>query len=132
MDYKNMTTERLLREEEKAEERYKEIEEQCVKDGLSFDEFCKKAEKEREIMYFIDKHKRLRKDPIVEYGKEWKGDLFTIEEFRKAVKSGLFVDSDGHGYYATETSKSDVEVYPSDFDEDLIRDDFSHVLWFNK
>ena len=132
MDYKKMSTEQLLREEERAEEKYKEIEDQCVKEGLSFDEFCKKAQKEREILYFIDKHKRLRKDPIVEFGKEWKGDLYTLEQFKKMVANGELIDDDGFGYYATEMGKSDVVIYPSDITENLIREDFTHVIWFNR
>ena len=85
-----------------------------------------------EGLYFIDKHKRLRQDPIVEYGKEWKGDTYTLEEFKKMAKSKILTDEDGYGYYATESAKSDVEIYPSDVLENLIREDFSHVIWFNK
>ena len=132
MDYKDMTVEQLDREKERLKSRYNEIEDQCVHDGLSWDEFCKKAKKEREGLYFIDKYKRLKKDPIVEYGKEWKGDTYTMEEFKKMVNDGIFTDDDGYGYYATETSKSDVFIYPSDITENLIRVDFSHVIWFNK
>ena len=42
------------------------------------------------------------------------------------------MDSDGYGYYATESAKSDVHIMPSDVIENIIRDDFSHVIWFNK
>jgi len=132
MDYKKATVEELLREEEKLLKRYHEIEDECLKERLSFDEFCKKAEKEQEGLYFIDKYLRLRQDPIVEYGKEWKGDLYSLDEFRAMVDSNAFVDDDGIGYYATENSKSDVVIKPSDITEGIIRDDFSHVMWFNK
>lgn len=132
MDYKKATLQELLKEEEKISKRYEEIEEECLKDRLGFNEFQERAKKEKEALYFIDKYKRLRQDPIVEYGKEWKGDLYTIDEFKSAVKHRLFVDSDGIGYYATETSKSDVEVLPSDFEENIIREDFSHIMWFNR
>lgn len=132
MNYSKLNTPELLREEEHLRARYEEIEEECLKEGLSFREFSKKAEKEREGLYFIDKHKRLRQDPIVEYGKEWKGDTYTLEEFKNMAKSKLLTDEDGYGYYATESAKSDVEIYPSDVLENLIREDFSHVIWFNK
>ena len=73
MDYKDMTVEQLDREKERLKSRYNEIEDQCVHDGLSWDEFCKKAKKEREGLYFIDKYKRLKKDPIVgEIPTPWK------------------------------------------------------------
>lgn len=132
MNYSKLNTAELLREEERLRTQYNEIEEECLKEGLSFSEFTKRAQKEREGLYLIDKHKRLRQDPIVEYGKEWKGDTYTLDEFKKMAKSKLLTDYDGFGYYATESAKSDVEIYPSDVLENLIREDFSHVIWFNK
>ena len=56
----------------------------------------------------------------------------SIEEFKKLVMDGALTDTDGSGLYATETSTSDVEIVPSDVEENLIREDFSHVMWFNK
>ena len=132
MDYKKASTEELLREEEKLRARYDEIEEQCLKEGLPFSEFEKRAKEPAEGLYLISKHKRLRQDPIVEYGKEWKGTTYTIDEFKKRAQSKALVDGDGVGYYATENAKSDVEICPSDVLEGLIREDFSHVIWFNR
>lgn len=132
MDYSKMNIEALKREEEKLRTKYNAIEDECLKKGLSFEEFQKMAKDEAEGLYLISKYKRLKQDPIVEYGKEWKGDLYTIEEFKKMVHSGILTDYDGSGLYATETSTSDVEVIPSDVTEGLIRDDFSHIMWFNK
>ena len=60
------------------------------------------------------------------------GDQFTLEEFKNEVENGLFIDDDGYGYYATETTKSDIYVYPSDFTENIYRDDFTHIIWFNR
>lgn len=132
MDYKDMTTDKLLKEEERNRKKYNEIEDECAKNGVSWEEFSERAKKEREALYLIDKYKRLRQDAIVEFGKEWKGDTYTIEEFKEMVKNKAITDEDGIGYYATESSKSDVKVMPSDFDENLIREDFSHVIWFSK
>jgi hypothetical protein len=56
----------------------------------------------------------------------------TVEEFKNEVENGLFIDDDGYGYYATETTKSDIYVYPSDFTENIYRDDFTHIIWFNR
>lgn len=132
MDYKNMNIDALKREEEKLRTRYKAIEDECLKKGLSFNEFQDMAHAEAEGLYLISKHKRLLQDPIIEYGKELNGDLYTIEEFKKMVEAGILTDYDGSGLYATETSTSDVEVIPSDVTEGLIREDFSHIMWFNK
>ena len=132
MEYSDMDMNALNREEERLRDKYKTIEEDCLKKGLSFEDFQKAAHEEAEGLYLISKYKRLLQDPIVEYGKEWKGDLLTMEAFKKMVNANMLTDYDGFGYYATETSKSDVQVYPSDVLENLIRDDFSHVMWFNK
>ena len=132
MDYSKKNYTELLREEERLREKYNDIEDQCLKAGASFDEFQKKAKKEAEGLYFIDKYKRLKVEPIVTYGKEWNGDYYTLEQFKANVFSGALVDDDGVGYYATETAKSDVTILPSDVKENIIRDDFTHVIWFGR
>ena len=53
-----------------------------------------------------------------------------IDEFKRRVMDGLLTDEDGEGWYATDNAKSDVRVIPSDASEDLMRTDFTHVLWF--
>lgn len=131
-DYTKKNTEELLREESRLKDRYQEIEDECLKEGKSFNEFKESVKDVAEGLYFIDKVKRLRKDPTVEYGKEWKGTTYTLEEFKSMCETKQFIDEDGIGFYATETSKSDVEIKPSDVEENLIREDFSHVIWFNK
>lgn len=132
MNYENKTYEELLREEERLDERYSEISDACAQEGLTFLEFREKVKPVKEKLYFISKYKRLKQTPTIEYGKEWKGDLFTLEEFKNEVEGGLFIDDDGYGYYATETTKSDIYVYPSDFTENIYRDDFTHIIWFNR
>ena len=132
MDYSTKSYDELLREEERLKEKLKKIEEQCLKDGLPFDAFEKKAKKEAEDLYFIGKYKRLRVQPTIEYGKEWRGDYYTIEQFKDMVKNDLFVDEDGYGYYATVNSKSDIPILPSDVKENIIREDFTHVIWFGR
>lgn len=132
MDYSNLRYDELLREEDKLKERMKAIEDQCLKDGLPFDEFQKKAEKEAEGLYFIGKYKRLRMQPTIEYDKEWRGDYLTMEQFKDLVNTGHLIDEDGYGYYATVNSKSDIPILPSDVKENIIREDFTHVIWFGR
>ena len=132
MDYSKMTITELLREESKLKKRYDDIETACLKEGLSFSDFQERAKEPAEGLYFIDKYKRLKQDPVVEYGKEWKGDTYTIDDFKDMVRGKVFVDDDGFGFYATESAKSDVMILPSDVMENLIREDFSHVIWFNR
>ena len=60
------------------------------------------------------------------------GDHMTIQEFRDCCISGGFISSDGHGYYASETEISDIGIPPADCLCRNTRDDFTHVMWFNK
>lgn len=122
----------LLREEKKLEERYNNIEEECLKEGLSFSEFQKRAQIEKEGLYFISKYKRLKQDPVVDFSTKHEGDVFTMDEFKSMAKSHMLMDSDGSGFYGTESGMSDVEIIPSDVLEGIIRDDFTHVIWFNR
>lgn len=132
MDYSERTYEELLKEEQKLNKEYTDIETQSLKDNLTFNEFCEKAHDVKEKLFFVDKQIRLKKEPIITFGKEWTGDFMTIEDFRNKSHSGLLTDEDGIGYYATENSKSDVEIKPSDFEFNLVREDFPYVIWFNK
>ena len=70
MNYENKTYEELLREEERLKERYAEISDNCAREGLSFSDFKEKVKSIKEKLYFIDKYKRLKRIPVIEYGKE--------------------------------------------------------------
>ena len=132
MDYSKKTYDELVKEESRLDDEYEKISDECAKEGLSYQEFSIKAKPVKEKLYFISKYLRLKKTPSVEYGKEWKGDLYELETFISRVRNGGFIDDDGWGYYATETTKSDIEVYPSDIKEGLYRNDFTHVIWINR
>ena len=56
----------------------------------------------------------------------------TLQDFKDYCDSGCFISSDGDGYYATETEESDIYISPSDFKYDVVRDDFTHIVWYNK
>lgn len=60
------------------------------------------------------------------------GDIMTLEEFIDSCNCGGFCNYDGSGYYALETSCSDITIYPSDITNNKYRKDFTHVIWFNK
>ena len=128
-DKSNAELERLAKRYENERDR---IMDDCLSKHLPFDEYEKVAKDILEKLYFIDKYMKLRSNPVVEYGKTWKGETMTIEEFKERCRSGYFIDDDGHGYYATAEGKSNIQISPSDVMEDLCRDDFTHVIWFNK
>ena len=60
------------------------------------------------------------------------GDKMTLKEFIEAVDCGMFIDYDGHGYYATENEMTDIAVLPSMIINKNIDERWSHVVWFNK
>lgn len=132
MDYSKKTYDELVKEESILDDEYEKISDECAKEGLSYKEFSDKVKPVKEKLYFISKYKRLKQTPTIEYGKEWKGDLYTLEKFISMVRSGGFIDDDGWGYYATETTKSDINIYPSDISENIYRTDFTHIIWFNR
>jgi hypothetical protein len=75
----------------------------------------------------IDMGKKFKMEPHPDYG-----DLFTMEEWKGCVMSGLFIDYDGFGNYATETEMSDIVVKPSDLAKGEVDESWSHVMWFNR
>lgn len=132
MNYSNKTYEELLREEERLSEEYNSISDDCAQEGVSYKEFCNRAKEVRKNLYFISKYLRLKQEPIVDYGKEWNGNTYTMETFKKLVEDRMLMDSDGFGNYATEGAKSNIEIYPSDITENIYRNDFTHIIWFNR
>lgn len=132
MNYENMQYSEMVSLKENLKKDYEAIEESSLRRNLSFDEFINESKEIREKIYFLDKYIRLKQDPVMTYGKEWNGDIFTTEKFIKYVEEGYFIDEDGFGYYATKNAKSDVEIYPSDITEKIYRKDFSHIIWFNR
>ena len=132
MDYSKKTYDELVKEESILDDDYEKISDECAKEGLSYKEFSDKVKPVKEKLYFISKYKRIKQTPIIEYGKEWKGELYTLEKFISMVRNGGFIDDDGWGYYATDITKSDINIYPSDISENIYRTDFTHIIWFNR
>ncbi|HOD62252.1 MAG TPA: hypothetical protein PKG96_09160, partial [Bacilli bacterium] len=58
--------------------------------------------------------KQIKLKQPVKFGKipEY-GDKMTLKEFIEDVDCGMFIDYDGHGYYATENEMTDIAVLPS-------------------
>lgn len=132
--YPNKSYSELVSEYNRLEEKYNTIESDCLKDNLSYVEFCNKAHDVKEKMFIVDKFIRLKEDPILTYGKEWSGTLYELNKFKEmcSEEKQLLTDEDGYGYYATETAKSSIIIKPSDVVYDMLRSDFTHVLWFSK
>lgn len=56
----------------------------------------------------------------------------SYKSFKEACKYLCFIDSDGSGYYGTETQISDIPISCKAFYNDMERTDFEYVYWFNK
>ena len=54
------------------------------------------------------------------------GDLFSLDEWEKAMHAGWFNSDDGSGYWATKTQYAHVSCW------DECPEWATHVLWFNK
>lgn len=133
MDYSEKSYEELKRMEDRLTEEYQQIFGESAKQGLPWKEFCEKAHDVKEQLYYVSMYKRLKQDPVLTYNKDiGHGDKYEIEKFKALCEGGMFIDEDGFGEYATETAVSDIEIYPSDVTENLVRDDFTHVIWFNR
>ena len=109
-----------------------EREDQCAKDGDTWQEMLVKTRDVKEKMAYADKMMRKLQEPSLTYNKKWKGTKFELDKFIELVTSKDLMDLDGEGYYATETAKTDVIIRPSDIKENIYRDDFPYVLWFPK
>ena len=131
-EFKEKTYAELKRMEAQFQDEYRKKMDECAKKNMGFQEFADEAKTIKENLYFIKKYLHLNADPVLEFGKEWKGIRYEIGEFKSMVMNGTFTDEDGVGYYATIDSKSDVEISPSDVLEGIVREDFSHVIWFEK
>lgn len=122
-----------LKEEYRALENINtDLEDEYAKEGLDWHAMLVKTRDIKEQMAIVDKKMRKIQEPSFTYNKKWKGKKLELEDFVAASVSKEIVDTDGEGYYATETAKTDVLVRPSDILENIYRTEFPYVIWFPK
>ncbi len=105
-------------------------------DGSSWENYKKKCQPywdENTELYSIKTLKMDRNDiemrPLGELDKEC---LVDIETFTEWCKTGYVINDDGSGKYATESEVSDLYVNTDDFRCGKIRNDFTHICWYNR
>ena len=130
-NYNNLTLEEI---ESKIEENDKKLKEIWDTDNSnSWEMYRKKCQPywdDNEILYIAKSMKETPKmRPFNELDREC---LMTINEFKSNCRCGTFMDSDGVGYYATDKEVSNIEASPSVFVKGIIREDFTHICWYNK
>ena len=109
-----------------------EKEDLCAKEGDDWLVMLQKTSEIKRKMAHADKMMRKLQEPSLTYNKKWKGRKMELNDFLSAAVAKEIVDTDGEGYYATETAKTDIIVRPSDFVENIYRTDFPYVLWIPK
>ena len=130
-NYNNLTLEEI---ESKIEENDKKLKEIWDTDNSNSWEMyrvkCQPYWDDNEILYMAKPMKETPKmRPFNELDREC---LMTINEFKSNCRYGIFMDSDGVGYYATDKEVSNIEASPSAFVKGIIREDFTHICWYNK
>ena len=79
----------------------------------------------------LDRERRLIMPAVFDEISDY-GDVMTLVEFVDCVKSGGFIDYDGHGRYVKDDKESNILIYPSDVKHNSIRTDFDTIIWFNR
>jgi hypothetical protein len=65
------------------------------------------------------------------HGPDYEDDVYTVEAFRQAAETWVFVDSDGFGYpVRNEFADPKIIIKPSKINE--IPADATHIVWFNR
>lgn len=60
------------------------------------------------------------------------GNVMPLKDFIDCVKCGDFIDYDGYGSYVKDGKESNIEIYPSDVKNKLIRPEFDTIIWYNR
>ena len=129
--YYNLTIEEITSIIEENNNKLNEISD--ADDGNSWEVYREKCQPywdDNDALYSV---KALKKTPEMRPFNELdRKCLMTINEFKSNCRYGIFMDSDGVGYYATDKEVSNIEASPSAFVKGIIREDFTHICWYNK
>ena len=130
-NYNNLTIEEIESIIEENDKKLKEISD--ADDGNSWEVYKEKCQPywdDNDVLYAVKAWKKTPKmRPFNELDRKC---LMTINEFKSNCRYGAFMDSDGVGYYATDKEVSNIGANPSAFVKGIIREDFTHVCWYNK
>ena len=129
--YYNLTIEEITSIIEENNNKLNEISD--ADDGNSWEVYREKCQPywdDNDALYSV---KALKKTPEMRpFSDLDRTCLMTINEFKSNCRYGVFMDTDGVGYYATDKEVSNIEASPNAFRQGIIREDFTHVCWYNK
>lgn len=98
---------------------------------LEWQDYCAEVKKTNVNEMYAER--LLRKEPTYRDASEFDlGCRITLKEFIDWCNRGYTCDSDGTGYYGTETQVTDIYANPSHFYNKWNRTDFTHIYWYNK
>ena len=107
--------------------------------GESWDEYSKKCNpywEDNKYLCTVESlllpREQVKMRPLEDWEKDDKWIHIKIEVFKQWCETGFTTSYDGCGYYATETEVSDLSALTYAFHDGYIRDDFTHVCWYNK
>jgi len=100
-------------------------------DDSDFDGYEKRREPVWAKIGALSREKRLIMTPTFRELPTY-GDVMSLKQFISCVKSGGFIDYDGHGCYVKDGKATDINIYPSDHHYKSIRKDFDTIIWFNR
>ena len=130
-NYNNLTLEEIESRIKENDKILKEIWD--TDNGNSWEAYREKCQpywNDNDALYVV---KALKKTPEMRPFNELdRKCLMTINEFKSHCRRGTFMDTDGVGYYATDKEVSDIKASPNAFRYGIIREDFTHVCWYNK
>ena len=124
--------ERLEQIEQEIEVLRKKVQEMENNDPTSsWEEHCRYMDKEWSALAKLDREKRMIMPYELSELPDF-GDVMPLESFIDCVKSGGFIDYDGHGYYVKDGKETNIMIIPSDFKHKSIRTEFDTIVWYNR
>jgi len=64
-------------------------------------------------------------NPLTDYG-----DLMSVNEWKRCVRLGGFIDYDGFGHAVKDNLMTKEQYYPSQMNE--VPKDATHIMWYNR
>ena len=128
-NYNNLTIEEIESKIEENNNKLKEIRD-TDNSWEVYKEKCQPYWDDNDVLYAV---KAWKKTPEMRpFNDLDKKCLMTINKFKSHCKCGGIMNSDGVGYYVTDKEVSNIAASPSAFVKGIIREDFTHVCWYNK
>lgn len=124
--------EQIEKEIDALEDFLSENDDKFIKETNGIDEYMEKVRPYRSKINTLDRERRLIMPAEISRDIKEDDDVMSLKEFIECCKSGGFIDYDGHGSYVKDGKRYNVDIYPSDVENNAIRKDFDTIVWFNR